>query len=132
MEASFDWSGKQRVGSTKRAEPGKTLVRACARVLQLLIIGPATAGSAGPLPPPLANHSSIKSFGYKLLNILRRTLKNRNTATTCGYGEGRDPSAWGKRRIQRNLEGRKDNLVMKNSSTDTVPPVNNVPMSGGT
>ena len=53
--SKFDWSG---VGSTKRAEPGTTLVRACARVLQLLIIGPATARSPGPVPPPLLHRIS--------------------------------------------------------------------------
>ena len=45
---------KLHVGSTKRAEPDATHVHGCVHVLQLLIIGPATAGSAGPGPQPLS------------------------------------------------------------------------------
>ena len=68
MEASFDWSGKLRVGSTKREEQGATLVRACVRVLQLLIIGPATAGSAGPVPLLLCSGCKLQSLAVWLTN----------------------------------------------------------------
>ena len=43
---------KFRLVRQKRTESGKCLY-ACARILQLLIIAPATAGSVGPIPPPL-------------------------------------------------------------------------------
>ena len=53
-EASYDWSGKTARRFYKESGAGcDACTRACARVL---IIGPATPRSAGPVPPPLCWH----------------------------------------------------------------------------
>ena len=74
-EASFEAKG-----STKRAEPGKRL-RAHAHVLQLLIIGPATVGSAGPVLLPLKLYTKLASIhGKKGILAIYTSFKSSSVA----------------------------------------------------